>query len=99
MPCLGLAVHGSALGSCRVSGQTVHGSALRSCRVTACLGSVVRGSALQPISTFLADCPVRRDNFTQQYTLEQNGVAERKNRSLMETAQCMVKSQALTHSF
>jgi len=33
------------------------------------------------------------------YTPQQNGVAERKNRSLTEMAQCMVKSQALPHSF
>ena len=33
------------------------------------------------------------------YTPQQNGVAERKNMSLMEMAQCMVKSQALPHAF
>ena len=32
-------------------------------------------------------------------TPQQNGVAERKNRSLMEMARCMVKSQALPHGF
>jgi transposase InsO family protein len=36
---------------------------------------------------------------TVPYTPQQNGVAERKNRSLMEMARCMVKSQALPHSF
>ena len=33
------------------------------------------------------------------YTPQQNGVAERKNGSFMEMAQCMVKSQALPHAF
>ncbi|KAH7352367.1 hypothetical protein KP509_19G041700 [Ceratopteris richardii] len=33
------------------------------------------------------------------YTPQQNGVLERKNMSLMEMARCMVKSQALPHSF
>ena len=33
------------------------------------------------------------------YTPLQNGVAQRKNRSLMEMAQCIVKSQALLHAF
>ena len=33
------------------------------------------------------------------YTPQQNGVAERKIRSLMEMARCMVKSQALPHAF
>ena len=33
------------------------------------------------------------------YTPQQNGVAERKKRSLMEIARCMVKSQALPHCF
>ena len=33
------------------------------------------------------------------YIPQQNGVAERKNRSLMEMARCMVKSQALPHAF
>ena len=36
---------------------------------------------------------------TAPYNPPQNGVAERKNRSLMEMARCMVKSQALPHSF
>ena len=36
---------------------------------------------------------------TVPYTPQQNGVAERKNRSLMEMARCMVKSQALPHGF
>jgi len=36
---------------------------------------------------------------TVPYTPQQNGVAERKNRSLTEMARCMVKSQALPHSF
>ena len=33
------------------------------------------------------------------YTLQQNGVVERKNRSLMEMAQHMVKIQQLPHVF
>ena len=33
------------------------------------------------------------------YTPQQNSVAERKNRSLMEMAKCMVKSQQLPHGF
>ncbi|MCO5581848.1 hypothetical protein L7F22_035737 [Adiantum nelumboides] len=36
---------------------------------------------------------------TVPYTPQQNGVAERKNRSLTEMARCMVKSQALPHLF
>ena len=36
---------------------------------------------------------------TASYTPQQNGVAERKNRSLMEMARCMVKSQALPNGF
>ena len=33
------------------------------------------------------------------YTPQKNGVAQRKNKSLMEMARCMVKSEALPHSF
>ena len=40
-----------------------------------------------------------KHQFIVPYTPQQNGVAERKNRSLMEMARCMVKSQALPHSF
>ena len=36
---------------------------------------------------------------TVLYTPQSYGVAEKKNRSLMEMARCMVKSQALPHSF
>ncbi|MCO5569018.1 hypothetical protein L7F22_022724 [Adiantum nelumboides] len=34
---------------------------------------------------------------TMPYTLQQNGVAERKNRSLMEMARCMLKAKSLPH--
>ncbi|MCO5554729.1 hypothetical protein L7F22_008263 [Adiantum nelumboides] len=34
---------------------------------------------------------------TMPYTLQQNGVAERKNMSLMETARCMLKAKSLPH--
>ena len=36
---------------------------------------------------------------TVPYSPQKNGVAERKNRSLMEMAGCMVKSQSLPHGF
>ncbi|MCO5594799.1 hypothetical protein L7F22_048833 [Adiantum nelumboides] len=34
---------------------------------------------------------------TMPYTLQQNGVAERKNRSLMEMARCMLKAKSFPH--
>ena len=40
-----------------------------------------------------------KHQFTVPYTPQQNGVSERKNRSLMEMARCMVKSQVLSHLF
>ena len=49
-------------------------------------------------NAFLADCGIKHQ-YTVPYTPQQNGVAERKNRSLMEMARCMVKSQALPHTF
>jgi len=36
---------------------------------------------------------------TTPYTPQQNGVAERKNRSLMEMARCMLKAKGLPHKF
>ena len=47
---------------------------------------------------YLAECGIK-PQCTVPYTPQQNGVAERKNRSLMEMARCMVKSQALPHAF
>ena len=47
---------------------------------------------------FLASRGIKHQ-FTVPYTPQQNGVAERKNRSLMEMARCMVKSQQLPHVF
>ncbi len=47
---------------------------------------------------FLAGRGIKHQ-FTVPYTPQQNGVAERKNRSLMEMARCMVKSQQLPHAF
>ncbi|MCO5546822.1 hypothetical protein L7F22_000258 [Adiantum nelumboides] len=35
---------------------------------------------------------------TMPYTLQQNGVAKRKNRSLMEMARCMLKAKSLPHN-
>ena len=49
-------------------------------------------------NAYLAECGIKHQ-CTVPYTPQQNGVAERKNRSLMEMARCMVKSQALPHSF
>ena len=49
-------------------------------------------------NAFLADRGIKHQ-CTVPYTPQQNGVAERKNRSLMEMARCMVKSQSLPHSF
>ena len=49
-------------------------------------------------NAFLAERGIKHQ-CTVPYTPQQNGVAERKNRSLMEMAQCMVKSQALPHAF
>ena len=40
-----------------------------------------------------------KHQFTVPYTPQQNGVAERKKRSLMQMARCMVKSQLLPHAF
>ena len=45
-------------------------------------------------NAFLADCGIKHQ-CTMPYTPQQNGVAERKNGSLMEMARCMVKSQHL----
>ena len=47
---------------------------------------------------YLAECGIKHQ-CTVPYTPQQNGVSERKNRSLMEMARCMVKSQALPHAF
>ena len=47
---------------------------------------------------FLASRGIKHQ-FTVPYTLQQKGVAERKNKSLMEMARCMVKSQLLPHAF
>ena len=49
-------------------------------------------------NAFLAERGIKHQ-CTVPYTPQQNGVAERKNRSLMEMARCMVKSQALPHAF
>ena len=46
---------------------------------------------------FLAKHGIKHN--TVPYTPQQNGVAKRKNKSLMEMARCMVKSQALPHGF
>ena len=46
---------------------------------------------------YLAECGIKHQ-CTVPYTPQQNGVSERKNRSLMEMARCMVKSQALPHA-
>ena len=48
--------------------------------------------------TYLAKCGIKHQ-CTVPFTPQQNGVAKRKNRSLMEMARCMVKSQALPHAF
>ncbi len=48
-------------------------------------------------NSFLAEHGIKHQS-TVPYTPQQNGVAERKNMSLMEMARCMVKSQALPHS-
>ena len=47
---------------------------------------------------FLAGRGIKHQ-FIVPYTPQQNGFAERKNRSLMEMAQCMVKRQQLPHVF
>ena len=49
-------------------------------------------------NAFLAERGIKHQ-CTVPYTPQQNGVVERKNMSLMEMARCMVKSQALPHSF
>ena len=49
-------------------------------------------------NAFLAERGIKHQ-CTVPYTPQQNGVAERKNRSLMEMARCMVKSQSLPHGF
>ena len=49
-------------------------------------------------NAFLAERGIKHQ-CTVPYTPQQNGVAERKNRSLMEMARCMVKSQQLPHGF
>jgi len=49
-------------------------------------------------NAFLAERGIKHQ-CTVPYTPQQNGVAERKNRSLMEMAHCMVKSQVLPHAF
>ena len=47
---------------------------------------------------FLASHGIKHQ-FTVPYTPQQNGVSERKKRSLMEMARCMVKSQLLPNAF
>ena len=47
-------------------------------------------------NSFLVERRIKHQR-TVPYTPQQNGVGERKNRSLMEMAQCIVKSQALPH--
>ena len=49
-------------------------------------------------NAFLTDCGIKHQ-CTVPYTPQQNGVIERKNRSLMEMARCMLKSQQLPHGF
>ena len=49
-------------------------------------------------NAFLAERGIKHQ-CTVPYTPQQNGVAERKNMSLMEMARCMVKSQFLPHAF
>ena len=49
-------------------------------------------------NAFMAERGIKHQ-CTVPYTPEQNGVSERKNRSLMEMARCMVKSQTLPHAF
>ena len=49
-------------------------------------------------NAFLAERGIKHQ-CTVPYTPQQNGVAERKNMSLMEMARCMVKSQVLPHAF
>jgi len=49
-------------------------------------------------NAFLADCGIKHQ-CKVPYTPQQNGIVERKNRSLMEMARCMVKSQAMPHTF
>ena len=63
------------------------------------LHSDPRGESIsKDFNAFLADRGIK-NQCTMPYTPQQNGIAERKNRSLMEMAQCMVKSQYLPHSF
>ena len=50
------------------------------------------------LDAYLAKCGIKNQCIVP-YTPQQNGVAERKNGSLMEMARCMVKSQALPHAF
>jgi hypothetical protein len=38
-------------------------------------------------------------SLTASYTPQQNGVAERKNRSIVEMAKCMLKAKGLPKSF
>ena len=59
-----------------------------------CLGEYMSSE----FNAFLAKCG-RKHQCTVPYTPQQNGVAERKNKSLMEMARCMVKSQSLPHGF
>ena len=59
-----------------------------------------RGGEYLPsnFNAFLTE-PGIKHRCTAPYTPQQNGVAERKNRSLMEMARCMVKSQQLPNGF
>ena len=50
------------------------------------------------LDAFLASRGIKHQ-FIVPYTPQQNGVSERKNRSLMEMARCMVKSQLLPNGF
>jgi len=69
-----------------------------SCKVGILCSDRGGGYMSKDFNAFLADCGIKHQ-YTVPYTPQQNGVAERKNRSLMEMARCMVKSQALPHTF
>ena len=52
----------------------------------------------QEFNAFCESCGIKRQ-LTAPHTPQQNGVAERKNRTAVEMARCMLKSKGLPNKF
>ena len=51
------------------------------------------------LKSYLDRKGIHHHQCTMIYSPKQNGVAKRKNRSLMEMAMCMLKAKGLSHKF